>query len=149
MTVGELCSRVVVFAEREMGLAEAARLMREHHVGSLVVVDESARGKVPSGILTDRDITVGVLAKDVDPRTLRVGEVMSREVVTVREQDDVLDALRVMRGRGVRRLPVTGADGVLIGILSLDDVLEEVAEQLGDLARAIASERTHEAAARP
>lgn len=149
MTAGELCSRIVVFAERGMGLAEAARLMREHHVGSLIVVDEGPKGRVPAGILTDRDITVGVLAKDVDPRTLRVGEVMSREIITVREQDDVLDALHLMRARGVRRVPVSGADGTLVGILSLDDVLEEVAEQLGDIAQAIARARTREATARP
>lgn len=148
MTVGELCSRIVVFAEPGMEVAEAARLMREQHVGSLVVVEEAPEGRVPVGILTDRDITVGILAKGLDPRTLRVGEVMTAEVSTVREQDDVLDALRLMRAKGVRRLPVTGAGGVLVGILSLDDVLEDVAEQMADLARAIASERKHEARAR-
>jgi CBS domain-containing protein len=149
MNAGELCSRIVVFAERDMGLAEAARLMRDHHVGSLVVVDETAGRRVPVGMLTDRDIAVAVVAKDVDPRTLRVGEIMSGDPITVREQDGVLDALRLMRTRGVRRVPVTDAKGTLAGILALDDVLEAVAEQLGDLARAIASERAHEARARP
>jgi CBS domain-containing protein len=149
MTAGELCSRIVVFAERNMGLNEAARLMREHHVGSLVVVEEREKGRVPVGMLTDRDITVGVIAKDVDPRTLRVGDVMSGDLITVREQDSVLDALRLMRARGVRRVPVTSVDGALIGILALDDVLEAVSEQLNDLAYAIASERTHETRTRP
>jgi CBS-domain-containing membrane protein len=149
MNAGELCSRIVVFAERDMGLAEAARLMRDHHVGSLVVGDETTGGRVPVGMLTDRDIAVAVVAKDVDPRTLRVGEIMSGEPLTVREQDGVLDALRLMRTHGVRRVPVTDAKGKLAGILALDDVLEAVAEQLGDLARAIASERAHEARARP
>jgi CBS domain-containing protein len=148
MNAGELCSRIVVFAEREMGLGEAARLMRDHHVGSLVVVDETGNGRVPVGMLTDRDIVVAVVAKDVDPRTLRVGEVMSGDPITVREQDGVLDALRMMRARGVRRVPVTDAAGALVGVLSLDDVLEEVAEQLGDLSRAIASERAREARVR-
>lgn len=149
MTAGELCSRIVVFAERGMGLVEAANLMREHHVGSLVVIEETPKGRVPVGMLTDRDIAVGILAKGVDARTLRVGEVMSADIATVREQDDVLDALRQMRARGVRRLPVTDAAGVLVGILSIDDVLEVIAEQLAHLARAIASERAHEAKARP
>jgi CBS domain-containing protein len=149
MTVGELCSRIVVFATRGMELVEAASLMREHHVGSLVVADERGESRVPVGMLTDRDITVGVLAKGVDPRTLRVGEVMSTNPLTIRDQDDVFDALRLMRSRGVRRLPVTDAGGALVGMLSIDDVLEGIAEQLGDLARAIATERTHEATARP
>src|SRR5512139_2208636 len=117
MTAGELCSRTVVFAERDMGLVEAARLMRDHHVGALVVVDQANGKRVPVGVLTDRDIAVAVVAKEVDARTLRVGEVMSGEPITVREQDSVLDALRVMRARGVRRVPVTDAQGALVGIL--------------------------------
>jgi len=148
MTAGELCSRTVVFAERDMGLVEAARLMRDHHVGALVVVDQANGKRVPVGVLTDRDIAVAVVAKEVDARTLRVGEVMSGEPITVREQDSVLDALRLMRERGVRRVPVTDAQGALVGILAADDVLEVVADQLGDLARAIASGRAREARAR-
>ncbi|GIK88524.1 MAG: hypothetical protein BroJett026_40050 [Betaproteobacteria bacterium] len=138
-----------MFAERDMELAEAARLMREHHVGTLVVVEDAPKGRVPVGMLTDRDIAVGILAGGVDPRSLRVGEVMTEKPVTIRESDDVLDALRMMRSRGVRRLPVTDEGGVLVGILSLDDLLEAVAEQLAELARAIAVERAHEARARP
>jgi len=148
MTAGELCSRIVVFAERGTDLVGAAQLMRDHHVGSLVVVDETGRGRVPAGILTDRDIAVAVVAKGVDPRTLRVGEVMTGDPMTVREQDDVLDALRLMRSRGVRRVPVTDAAGTLVGILALDDVLESIAEELGEVARAIATERAREARAR-
>jgi CBS domain-containing protein len=149
MNAGELCSRIVVFAERDMDLVEAARLMRDHHVGSLVVVDDTGAGRVPAGILTDRDIAIAVVAKGVDPTTLRVGEVMSVDPVTVREQDDVLDALRAMRAHGVRRVPVIDAKGLLVGILALDDVLEVVAEELGELARAIASARVRETHARP
>jgi CBS domain-containing protein len=136
MNAGELCSRIVVFAERDMDLVEAARLMRDHHVGSLVVVDDTGAGRVPAGILTDRDIAIAVVAKGVAPTTLRVGEVMSGDPVTVREQDDVLDALRAMRAHGVRRVPVIDAKGLLAGILALDDVLEVVAEELGELALA-------------
>lgn len=148
MTAGELCSRTVVFAERDMGLVAAARLMRDHHVGALVVVDQANGKRVPVGVLTDRDIAVAVVAKEVDARTLRVGEVMSGEPITVREQDSMLDALRLMRARGVRRVPVTDAQGALVGILAADDVLEGIADELGDLARAIASGRAHEARAR-
>ena len=148
MTAGELCSRLVVFANKGMAVNEAARLMREHHVGSLVVVEETEKGRIPVGVVTDRDITVAVIARDVDPRTINVGDIMNTELITVREQDRVLDALRLMRARGVRRVPVTAENGNLVGILALDDVLQSVAEELGDLATAIATERVHEVQAR-
>ena len=87
MNVGELCNREVIFAYRDTRLVEAARLMREHHVGSLVVVVDRLSERVPVGILTDRDIVVAVVAKELDPRTLTAGEVMSRELSSVREED--------------------------------------------------------------
>lgn len=149
MSAGELCSRAVVFAYPDMALNEAARLMREHHVGSLVVVEERDVGRVPIGMVTDRDITVAVIARDLDARTINVGEIMSANPVTVRESDSVFDALRVMRTGGVRRVPVVGTNGTLVGILALDDVLEAVAEELRDVASAISSERAHEQRARP
>lgn len=148
MDVGEICNRTVIVAPKALVVSEAARLMRSEHVGSIVVVEETDEGRMPIGVLTDRDIVVAVLAKDVDARTLAVGEVMSGDVVSVRAQDSVFDALRLMRSRGVRRVPVTGDRGVLVGILTIDDVLEIVAEQLGEIVRAIGSERAHEQRAR-
>jgi CBS domain-containing protein len=145
MNVGELCNRVVVFATRPTPLTQAARLMREHHVGSLVVVEERTEGRVPVGILTDRDIVIAVVAGEVDPRTLTVGEVMGAKLVTVRETDSVFDVLRLMRSSGIRRVPVLAPGGTLAGIVTVDDLLEVVAEQLNDLVRAIGSERVREA----
>jgi CBS domain-containing protein len=148
MTVGQVCNRIVVFAYRDTPLPEAAKLMRENHIGSLVIVDEAARGRVPVGILTDRDIAVAVVAQALDPRTLTAGEVMTGEPVTANEQDDVLDTLQRMRRRGVRRLPVVAANGTLAGIVTLDDLLELVAEQLGDIVQAITAEQSREARTR-
>lgn len=148
MNVSELNNPFVVTARRTTPLTEAARLMREHHVGSLVVVDESGKGRVPVGILTDRDIVVAAVAAEVDPRTLTAGEVMSGELATVRAADSAEVALRLMRRRGIRRVPVVSEDGTLAGIVTLDDLLETVAEQLSDAVRAIASEQVHEARAR-
>lgn len=144
MKVGEICSRTVVVGRRETVLSEAAHLMREHHVGSLVIVDERGTGRVPVGIVTDRDIVVAVVAEGVDPRKIAVGEVMRPELVTVGEAESVFDALRLMRGRGIRRVPVLAADGTLAGIVTVDDLLEIVAEQLSELVRAIASEQSRE-----
>lgn len=148
MNVGEVCSRVVVFAERDMPLVEAARLMREHHVGSLVVVDETGTGRVPVGMVTDRDIVVAAVAKSVDPRTVAVGEIMAAEVVVAQETDSEFDVLRTMRRRGVRRLPVVDAAGKLVGLITLDDLLGLLAEEFGSLARAVETERAAEARTR-
>ncbi len=148
MTVGQICNRVVVFAFRNTPLPDAAKLMRENHIGSVVIVDESARGRIPVGMLTDRDIAIAVVAQALDPRTLTAGEVMSGELVTANEQDDMLDTLQRMRRRGVRRVPVLTAAGALAGIVTLDDLLELVAEQLGDVVKAIATEQSREARAR-
>lgn len=148
MNAGEICNREVVFAYRDTRLVEAARLMREHHVGSLVVVVDRLSERVPVGMLTDRDIAVAVVAKELDPRVLTVGEVMGRELHTVREQDGIGDALRLMRERGVRRLPVLTHSGALAGILTIDDLLELVAEELGGLVRAVDRERVRETQAR-
>lgn len=144
MNAGEICNREVVIARRDMRLGEAAKLMADYHVGSLVVAVDRGQERVPVGIITDRDLTLAVLAKGVDPRTLEVGEVMSGELVTVREEDSVTEVLRVMRERGVRRVPVLATDGALIGIVSIDDVLDIVAEQLRDVVRAIAREQVRE-----
>jgi CBS domain-containing protein len=122
--------------------------MRENHIGSLVIVDEADRGRFPVGMLTDRDIAVAVVAPALDPRTLTVGEVMSGELVTASEQDDILDTLQRMRRRGVRRVPVLAANGTLAGIVTLDDLLELVAEQLGDIVKAITAEQSREAKTR-
>lgn len=148
MNAGEVCNREVVVAHRDMSLVEAARLMRDLHVGSVVVVVDRLSERVPVGMLTDRDLTVAVIAKELDPSTLRVGDVMSTELLSVREQDSVADALRLMREHGVRRLPVRTHSGALAGILAVDDLLDIVAEQLSDIVHAVERERVREARVR-
>lgn len=144
MNVGQICRRGVVTTYRGVVLSEAARQMREHHVGSIVVVEETDLGPIPAGMLTDRDIVVAVVAKDLDARTIAVGEVMSTEPATIDEQASVTDALREMRRRGVRRVPVVDANGALVGIISTDDLLEVIAEEIGGLREAIQSEQSRE-----
>lgn len=144
MNAGELCNREVVFAYRDTPLIEAARLMREHHVGSLVVVVDRLSERVPVGILTDRDIVVAVVAKELDPRTLTVGEVMTGELLMVREQDGITDVLRLMREKGVRRVPVVSRSGALAGIVASDDVLELVAEEMDAFVHTLRSEHVRE-----
>lgn len=148
LTAGEICTRTVVHADPGMMLDEAARLMRTHHVGSLVVVEErSPRERIVVGMLTDRDIATGIVALDRDAHAFRVGDIMSPDVATVREQDSVLDVLAMMRRKKVRRMPVTGARGELIGLVALDDVLAIVAEQMHALAAAVGAAQRHEVSA--
>lgn len=144
MRTGEACNRTVIVVGRETPLGEAARLMREHHVGSLVVTDD-ADGRVPVGIVTDRDMVVEVLAADLDYRTLTVAEIMGAKLVTAREDDDCLETLKLMRSSGVRRVPVVTAKGDLAGIITIDDVLEIVAEELYEIVRAVGKEQSREA----
>jgi CBS domain-containing protein len=118
--------------------------MRDQHVGCLVVVEERDAGKLPIGMLTDRDIAVSVVAADLDARTIPVGEVMSTDVVAVREDDTIVDALALMRRRGVRRAPVVTRSGMLVGIVTLDDLLQIVVRQLDDLVGAISVELASE-----
>lgn len=148
MKTGEVCNRTVIVVGRDTSLGEAAQLMRENHVGSLVVV-EQADGRAPVGIVTDRDIVVEVLSAGLDHRTVTVGEIMGAKLVTAREDDDWLDTLKAMRARGVRRVPVVGAAGELVGIVTVDDLLEVVAEQLDDIVRAIGNEQSRETSQRP
>jgi CBS domain-containing protein len=144
VNAGEICNREVVIVSRDTSLVEAARLMREHHVGSLVVVLERDGKRVPVGILTDRDIVVAVVARELDARRLSVADAMSAGVFAVREQDGLTEVLRAMREHGVRRLPVVAASGALAGIVTIDDLLELVAEELGDFVRTVGRERLRE-----
>jgi CBS domain-containing protein len=132
MDVSEICRRNPVTIRAHAELLAAARLMREHHIGYLVVVEGEAAGTPcrPSGVLTDRDIVVSVLARGADPRALRVGDVMTRQPLVVREDQSLSSALSEMRRIGVRRVPVTDGGGWLAGVLSLDDVLDALAHQL-------------------
>jgi CBS domain-containing protein len=101
------------------------------------------------GMLTDRDIVTAVLAGDADIHQLRVGDVMTRNPLKVSEFSALEATLKLMREVGVRRVPVIGTRDQLVGILSLDDVLECLADQLMDVARAVRMEQKVERTARP
>jgi CBS domain-containing protein len=151
MNVADLCKHNVATICARDDLVAAAELMRERHVGYLVVVepDSADNSQRPVGVLTDRDIVVTVVARQTDPRTLRVGDVMTEKPMVAAESDSIDKALAVMRRIGVRRLPVVGSRGQLVGVLSLDDVIESIAGELGDLAGSIRNEQRIEGALRP
>ncbi|MES1997889.1 MAG: CBS domain-containing protein [Pseudomonadota bacterium] len=144
MAIGEICNREVIVVAPETTIGEAAQLMRQHHVGDVVVVTEAGGRRKPVGIVTDRDVVVEVVATGLDPAVLTVGDIMVPDLATVPEQTGVFEAIRYMRDQGVRRMPVVGEDGSLIGILALDDLLELLGEELGALARLVAREQGKE-----
>lgn len=145
MAIGEICNREVVFARRNDTVREAAQLMRDSHVGDLVVVEERNGRRVPTGILTDRDIAVGIVAKGLDPDVLAVGDVVGPELVLVKEDAGVSETIELMRAKGVRRIPVVDASGALVGIVTADDMLDLLAEELSALVRMVSREQRREA----
>jgi len=147
--IASICNRSVAFTTRDTTVAAAAKLMRHGHIGSLVVVEQMNGGKrIPAGIVTDRDIVVEVIATGLDPAVITVGDIMEPELVVGRESDSVLETLEIMRFKGVRRLPTVDREGQLVGIVTVDDLLEILAEELNELATIVAREQSHEATAR-
>lgn len=149
MSINTLFNPNVATVSAGEDVAAAAELMREEHVGDLIVVEQRGAGMVPVGILTDRDIVVGVVAKRVAPDQVTVGDTMTRDVLTVREDASLEYAVREMRRRGVRRAPVVRANGDLVGVIALDDLIQHFAVQLGRLADLIRLEQNTETRSRP
>lgn len=148
MSIGTLCNREVVVTVKESTVVEAARLMRSFHVGDVVVLEEGDERR-PLGLVTDRDVVLGVVAPGLDPESVTVGDVMSADLVTVTEDVDFWEALALMRQRGVRRLPVVNERGGLEGILTLDDALALINEAMADLVVLVSREMGREETTRP
>lgn len=130
MNVGELCVRDVVFTTKESSIQQVAKLMRAYHVGDIIVVEEKDIGRVPVGIITDRDIVIEFLAPDIDVNSVTVGDAMSFDLLTAREEEDVFDLLKKMAVKGVRRVPVINSNGTLEGVVSVDDLIDVFSEQM-------------------
>jgi len=151
MQVGTLCQRLVFTICQSDEISRAAQVMREKHVGYLVVVEPNPVRGIPRpvGVLTDRDIVVSVVAREVDPRTVRVGDIMTPDPVLAAEWESMEAALQKMRQFGVRRLPVVNGYRELVGILAIDDVLRVIAGDAQDVVSTIRSGRRMEGESRP
>jgi len=146
MRSGDLCTREVVTAGEHEPLREAARRMTELHVGCLVIVEPADDVRVsPIGIVTDRDLVRVVALDEVGhARELEVGDVMARELLVGREDEGAFEALERMRARGVRRLPIVDTEQRLVGLLTMDDLLEWISDELTGLVRLVAREQHNE-----
>ena len=144
LCAGALCTRILTIARRDTPLVDAARRMREDHVGCVVVADPSPSGDVAVGLLTDRDIVVSVVAMGLDGRALCVSDVMTPEPAVVREDDPLGAVLALMRRRGVRRVPVVSGGGVLVGLLTFDDLVAALTLQTQALTETLVAGRQRE-----
>jgi CBS domain-containing protein len=133
--LGKICTKPVVTASAQMTVDQAARVMRSKNVGALVVVNSGR----PVGMLTDRDIVVEVVARGMDPEEVRVGDVMVKKPVTIRQDLGIFDAARTFAKTGVRRLPVVTGSGVLVGVITMDDVVMLLGNEMGHMAGALSA----------
>lgn len=138
-----VATAVVAVVEPDTQALLAAQLMRKHHVGALVVVDAVEKAR-PVGIVTDRDLVLALMAEGLDPALFTVGDIMSTALVTADPDTDVLDAVALMRDHRLRRLIVVDTTGLLVGIVSLDDVLAVVSQRLLDLTQVMSRSRDRE-----
>lgn len=146
MKIAEACTRSVVVIDEIESAAAAARLMRKHHVGDVVVVRAEKGRKIPVGIVTDRDIALEVVALDVDPHSVRASELFTESrLITADADEDLEDTLETMRTHGIRRMPVLNEDGTLVGIFTVDDLLDLLAEQLSGIVHLVNVQKTREA----
>jgi CBS domain-containing protein len=137
MSIESLLSRPVSTLSSKATCAEAARRMRRQNIGSVVIEEDGA----PVGIVTDRDLAVRIVAEELDPSQITVARIMSPFPAFLTPQRDLRSALDVMVQMGVRRLPAVNSKGRVIGIISLDDILIELAGQLGKVQELLQVER--------
>lgn len=145
MPINECCNLNVVCCEADTSIPDVAALMRKHHVGDIIVTETQEGKRVPIGIVTDRDIVIETVAQQVDVSAFTAGDLMSAPIATVRENEGIVEALRVMRNHKVRRLPVVTDTGALTGIVTADDLIHLFAIELSMMTDAIMEQASTEA----
>ena len=149
MRVGDYCNREVVVVEQDESITEAAKIMREYHVGDVVIVRTENGRQIPVGIMTDRDIALEIVAKSADPGALSIGDAMTYDLTTVNEDDDLMHVIEIMRDRSIRRVPVVNIDEALVGIITVDDLLDLMSEVFIDIVHLVHGQARREAKTRP
>jgi CBS domain-containing protein len=133
--LGKICTKPVVTASAQMTVNQAAQAMRSKNVGALIVVN----ARRPIGMLTDRDVAVEVVAKGIDPETARVGDVMRKNPMTIRDDLGIFDAAKAFAKTSVRRLPVVTKSGVLVGVIAVDDLIMLLGNEMGHMAAGLSA----------
>jgi len=148
MPVAQIANREVISVPSSSSALQAAKMMRQHHVGDIVITDDSTGRPVPIGIVTDRDLVLEILAQEVDPARVTVGDIMTTNLLKIPLGEGISRTIQLMRARGTRRAPVVDKDGSLAGIVCVDDLIELIADELGELANLVARELKVEEKAR-
>jgi CBS domain-containing protein len=144
VTLESLATKIIVTATPDTTATRAAQLMRAHHVGSLVVLDGVSDNGKPVGIVTDRDLVLAVMAEELDPSLFTVGDVMSTELVTAPSGASLMEAAHQLRRHRVRRLIVLDDAGRVVGLAALEDLLEAMSREFGELVMALREARERE-----
>ena len=144
MNIADYCNRDVVIVDPAASVLDAARLMRDQHVGCVIACAGGGRDAAPVGVLTDRDVVVAVVALNLEAEEVTVGDVMSAPPHTVTSDANLTEALEIMRAKGVRRLPVVDTEGRVAGIVAADDLLALLADEMSSLAHLISREQRRE-----
>ncbi len=137
MLIGEICTRKVIIVKRQDSICDAASLMRTYHVGDVVVVEQKNEQIKPVGILTDRDIVIELVAKNIPLDSVSVEDVMSTELFVTQESCELWEAIKLMQVKGIKRIIVVNDKGELVGIISTDDLFELLSAELLDLAKVV------------
>lgn len=148
MTIGTICNREVITVQRDATVLHASVLMRQYHVGDVVVIKNRKNKTVPIGIVTDRDIVVELVATELDCKVITVGDIIITKLIVVKDSAGVFEAIQLMANKGVRRLPVVDDDGGLVGIITLDDLLLLLSKELAALNKLVTREQKNEATKR-
>ena len=141
MTISAICNREVITVQRDATILHVASLMRQYHVGDVVVIENHKDKTVPVGIVTDRDVVVEVVATELDSAVITAGDIMVHGLITIKENSGVLEAITLMSSKGIRRLPVVGDEGSLLGIITLDDLLLLLGKELGAFSKFVVREQ--------
>ena len=148
MTIGAICNREVITVQRDATVLHAAVLMRQYHVGDVVMIENRKNKTVPIGIVTDRDIMVELVATELDCNVITVGDIVISKLTVTKDSAGVFEAIQLMASKGIRRLPVVDDEGGLVGIITLDDLLLLLSKELAVLTKLVALEQKNEATKR-
>ncbi len=137
MSIGKICETKVITATKDMMITEAAQVMKQHNIGSIVVVEQQQSSYIPIGMLTDRDIVTKVVTEDLDLDSVTVGDVMNNELLILKQHQTIQEAIDMMSAKGVRRVPVIDNNNILVGVFSVDDLFILLADEIQSVARLI------------
>ena len=136
MNLADLCRRDILTLSAEASVRKAAEMMRTHHVGALALTDPADPTRVV-GVVTDRDLVIHLLAQDRLPQEQNIGAFSTVHLVRVPGTATVHEAVQAMNQHGVRRIFITEPNGRLMGLVSIDDLLATLADELGGLSQAL------------